>query len=130
MATKRKPSAKSKRPASSAKSTKTTETKVTRITASDDVAPLEKVKAKNPAKADADTKDMPKTKAKSSRRTPWRATGEYFAGAWYEIRQVRWPTRVATLKMTFALILFTGFFVVIILLLDWGFQSLFNALLG
>lgn len=129
MATKRKkPAAKS-----AAKSTKTSapaETKVTRITASDDVAPLKKVKAKNPAKADADTKDLPKKKTKSSRRNPLRATADYFGGAWYEIRQVRWPSRSATWKMTVALLLFTAFFVVVILLLDWAFQTLFNTLLG
>lgn len=126
MATKRKKSS-TKSPAAREK---TSESKITRITASDDVAPLKKTKAKNPAKADADTKDLPKTKRKSSRRNPLRAIGEYFAGAWYEIRQVRWPDRAATWKMTIALLLFTAFFVIIILLLDWAFQTLFNTLLG
>lgn len=123
MATKRKKSTK--------KSSATTETttRVTRISASDEVPPLEKVKAKRPAKPDADTKDMPSAR-KKSRRNPLRAILDYFKGSWYEIRQVRWPTRVTTWKMTVALLLFTGAFVVVILLLDWLFQLLFNQLLG
>lgn len=61
---------------------------------------------------------------------PFKATGRYFAGAWFELRHVIWPTRRATWGMTGALIGFTVFFVIVILLCDWGFQSLFNLLLG
>lgn len=63
-------------------------------------------------------------------RNPLKAIGRYFAGAWFELRHVIWPTRRATWGMTGALIGFTLFFVVVILLCDWGFQSLFNLLLG
>lgn len=63
-------------------------------------------------------------------RNPFKAIGRYFAGAWFELRHVIWPTRRATWGMTGALIGFTLFFVVVILLCDWGFQSLFNLLLG
>ena len=54
----------------------------------------------------------------------------YFTGAWYELRQVRWPNRRATIGLTIALLGFTAFFVVIILLLDAGYQYLFKLLLS
>lgn len=115
MATKKKPT-----------KTSTTATKVTRITASTD-APQDDVvaTAEKPAKARA-----PKVKKEHRNRNPLRAIGRYFAGAWFELRHVIWPTRRATWGMTGALISFTLFFVIIILLCDWGFQSLFNLLLG
>ena len=37
---------------------------------------------------------------------PFRAIGGYFAGAWVELRQVRWPNRRATWSLTLAVILF------------------------
>ncbi|MCA9342382.1 preprotein translocase subunit SecE, partial [Candidatus Saccharibacteria bacterium] len=43
---------------------------------------------------------------------------------------VRWPDRRATWKMTGALIAFTVFFVVVILLIDAGFGELFKLLIG
>jgi preprotein translocase subunit SecE len=64
------------------------------------------------------------------RRNPLAAIGGYFKGAWYELRQVRWPDRKATWSMTGALLLFTAFFIVLILLLDLGFQYLFKLLIG
>ena len=59
-----------------------------------------------------------------------RRTIEYFKGAWYELRQVRWPDRRTTWSMTGALLAFTVFFVVVIILLDMGFQRAFNLLIG
>ena len=57
------------------------------------------------------------------------AIGGYFKGAWTELRLVRWPTRQATWSLTFAVILFSAFFVVIILLLDILFKFLFEVIL-
>ena len=57
------------------------------------------------------------------------AIGGYFKGAWIELRLVRWPTRRATWGLTFAVILFSAFFVVIILLLDVLFKFLFELIL-
>ncbi|MBC7564968.1 preprotein translocase subunit SecE [Candidatus Saccharibacteria bacterium] len=57
------------------------------------------------------------------------AVGGYFKGAWTELRLVRWPTRRATWGLTFAVILFSAFFVVIILLLDILFKYLFEIIL-
>jgi preprotein translocase SecE subunit len=57
------------------------------------------------------------------------AIGGYFRGAWIELRLVRWPTRSATWGLTFAVILFSAFFVVVILLLDILFKFLFELIL-
>jgi preprotein translocase subunit SecE len=68
------------------------------------------------------------------KRTPkknvFRRMGAYFKGAWVELRQVRWPDRKATWGMTGALLAFTLFFVVVILVLDYGFSQLFKLILG
>lgn len=50
----------------------------------------------------------------------------YFKGAWQELKLVRWPTRKATWGLTFAVLAFSAFFVVFILLLDAGFKYLFE----
>ncbi len=57
------------------------------------------------------------------------ALGGYFKGAWIELRQVRWPNRKATWGLTLAVLLFTVFFFVLIVLLDAGFKELFNLIL-
>lgn len=55
--------------------------------------------------------------------------GRYFKNAWAELRQVRWPDRKAAWKLTVAVIIFTGFFVALIILLDYLFQLLFKVIL-
>lgn len=60
---------------------------------------------------------------------PFAGIGRYFAGAWYELNQVRWPDRKATWSLTVAVLLFTAFFSVIILALDYVFQYLFKEIL-
>ena len=57
------------------------------------------------------------------------AIGGYFKGAWTELRLVRWPTRRATWGLTLAVILFSVFFAVVILLLDILFKFLFEIIL-
>jgi len=59
-----------------------------------------------------------------------RAIGSYFKGAWVELRQVRWPTRRATWGLTGAVLAYSAFFVVLVLLLDAAFKYLFELLLG
>ena len=56
-------------------------------------------------------------------------TGRYFKGAWIELKQVRWPTRKATWGLTVAVILFSIFFVIIILLLDAFFKYIFELMI-
>lgn len=101
------------------KSTSGSKTTVRRITATDD-APK-----KPAAKAAAKTETVRKQKAKSSEE---KQIG-YFRGAWHELKQVRWPTRSATWSLTAAVLIFTAIFVVLILLLDGGFNWIFNQIL-
>lgn len=93
------------------------QTKVTRISAKN-TAPAVK-EAKQPRKDDR----HPALKVLIS-------IGGYFKGAWYELRQVRWPTRRATWGLTLAVLLFSAFFVFLILLLDLLFKYLFGLILG
>lgn len=101
-------------------------TNVTRIKAKDTSAPKEKTKP--------ETKPVKSTKKSqtedSPRRNPLVAFGGYFVGAWQELRQVRWPNRRTTWALTLAVLVFTAFFVVLIVLLDAGFQLLFEQILG
>lgn len=103
---------------------KTTETKVTRITAKDTTP------AKKPSKKVEETQQVSEPAKKKQRKNPLAAIGGYFKGAWYELRQVRWPTRRATWGMTAAMLVYTAFFVVLILLLDALFKYLFEMMLG
>ena len=66
-----------------------------------------------------------KENKKSAKKSKKKKIG-YFKGAWIELKQVRWPDRKSTWGMTFAVVLFTLFFVVLILLLDAGFKYLFE----
>lgn len=98
------------------------ETKVTRIKATDTPKASAKTE-KKPVKA-------PKQKKQSSSRNPLLralfAIGGYFKGAWFELKQVRWPTRRATWGLTGAVLVFSGFFIGLIVLLDLAFNSLFE----
>lgn len=55
--------------------------------------------------------------------------GRYFKGSWTELRQVRWPDRRSTWGLTIAVILFTLFFVALIILLDYVAKLLFELIL-
>lgn len=93
---------------------------MTRITATDTKTTPSKPKATRAAA----------TKPLRSAATPFVGIGRYFAGAWAELREVRWPTRKATWSMTGAMLGFTAFFVVLILLLDALFKYVFELMLG
>lgn len=58
-----------------------------------------------------------------------RRIGGYFKGAWTELRQVHWPNRKATWSLTIAVLLYSAFFVALILLLDAFFKYLFEQIL-
>jgi preprotein translocase SecE subunit len=104
--------------------------KVTRISAKTTAATKDskKVSKKSPR-----TKTSKDVKVRKEPTNPFVKTlfaiGGYFKGAWTELRLVRWPTRRATWGLTFAVILFSGFFVVVILLLDILFKYLFELIL-
>lgn len=125
--------------AKSSKSAKS-ETKITRISASDTSSKSNKKPAKTTEKTvkvkpEVDTKKHATAKTSDTKptrkhRNIFASVARYFKGAWYELRQVRWPDRKATWSMTGALILFTLFFVVVIVLLDYGFSQLFKLIMG
>ncbi len=117
----------------------TSDTHVTRITASDSSTPKAKkasTTTKGKAAPSAARKirvSAPKVKnlnVTGGRFNPLRPLLRYLKGSWYELRQVRWPDRRATWGLTGALIVFVVFFVVIITLLDAGFEYLFNIMIG
>ena len=98
-------------------------TKVTRITAND-ATPKKSAPAKKPAKAKSAV-----TPVSDEQKGLWSRFLGYFSGAWYELNQVRWPNRRATWSLTGAVLAFTLFFVVFILLLDALFKFIFEAIL-
>lgn len=104
---------------------KNQETKVTRITAN---STNEKSNVKKSKLVNANNKKSSAPKRKRSFGFLGRFAG-YFKGAWYELRQVHWPTRSATWGLTGAVLLFSAFFVVFITLLDAGFKYVFEQIL-
>lgn len=103
------------------------DSKVTRIKASDSSTSSKEAKIVKAA-----IEKQPK-KARNDRHPILKvlfSIGGYFKGAWFELRQVRWPTRKATWGLTLAVILFSAFFVVLILLLDLVFKYLFELILS
>jgi preprotein translocase subunit SecE len=55
--------------------------------------------------------------------------GGYFKGSWAELKMVMWPDRKSTWGLTLAVILFTAFFAILIVLLDDGFKELFKLII-
>lgn len=87
-----------------------------------------------PAKAKKPAKEMPKALAIITWpfrmiAKPFIAFGRYVKASWQELRQVRWPSRGATWKMTLAALIYTALFIGIIMLLDVFFTWLFNLIL-
>ena len=109
---------------------KQSDTNVTRIKASDSKPAKQVAAKKTPAKKTKRVETAEPLEGTAKRRGPFKAMGDYFKGAWYELRQVRWPDRKATWSMTGALLLFTLFFVVVILLLDMLFKYVFQLIIG
>jgi preprotein translocase SecE subunit len=97
------------------------ETKVTRISAKD-----------TPKKATKTTKKAvaPKRASNNPFLIVLMKIGGYFRGAWQELKQVRWPTRRATWELTLAVVLFTTFFLVLIVLLDLLFKYVFEIIIA
>ncbi len=107
--------------------------KVTRITAKDDapkaakpakVSTVKAVKARKVTK-----KTAVATTEETTKKSVWARIGGYFKGAWQELRQVRWPNRKATWALTVAVILFSLFFMALIVLLDMFFKWIFELII-
>ena len=91
-------------------------------------APIAKTTHK-PAKTSKNTEEKPLKEVFILAR-PFVAFGRYLRDSWREIRQVRWPNRKATWKMTFAVFIYCAIFMVFILVLDALFTFIFDLLLG
>ena len=91
-------------------------------------APIAKTIQK-PAKTSKNTEEKPLKEVFILAR-PFVAFGRYLRDSWREIRQVRWPNRKATWKMTFAVFIYCAIFMVFILVLDALFTFIFDLLLG
>lgn len=61
---------------------------------------------------------------------PFVAFGRYLRDSWREIRQVRWPNRKATWKMTLAVLVYVAVFMIFLTLLDVFFTFIFDLLFG
>ena len=106
--------------------------KITRITATDD-APKKAPKPDASAKTRA-VKAPKVVKADviegAEKKNVFVRIGGYFKGAWQELRQVRWPNRKATWALTVAVILFSLFFMGLIVLLDMFFKWIFEIIIA
>ena len=112
--------------------TKPTETK-TKVTKAQvkQQAKLAKTKAKAAKakiKTKANTPEKPLKQVFILAR-PFVALGRYLRNSWRELRQVRWPNRKATWKMTLAVLVYCAIFIVFIMLLDALFTFIFDLLL-
>ena len=111
-------------------------TKVTRIKATDSARTkagdkndaIKAVKATKVSKKTPKNVNTPKESSNGFVKAV-RGIGRYFKGAWVELKQVRWPTRKATWSLTLAVIIFSAFFVVLILLLDAFFKFIFELMI-
>ena len=88
--------------------------------------------ARKKAKAE---KKAAKKAARAGKKTfilfrPFVAIAHYIRDSWRELRQVRWPNRKSTWKMVLAVFIYTGIFIIFLMLLDTLFTYLFNLLFG
>lgn len=87
-------------------------------------------KAKNHTEAEKTPKKRDNTKKPFILIRPFVYFSRYVRDSWREIRQVRWPSRKATWKLFFAIVVYTLLFVGIIMLLDAIFTWLFETVIG
>ncbi len=57
---------------------------------------------------------------------PFVRFGRYLRDSWREIRQVRWPNRKATWKMTLAVLVYVALFMIFLTLIDVFFTFIFD----
>lgn len=111
--------------------TKRKKPSATKKTATSEQPKVVRIKAKDTAQATSATATKKQPAKPAKKRIPVLSSiGEYFVGAWKELRQVHWPNRKSTWGLTIAVILYTLFFVALILLLDTVFRYIFDIILG
>lgn len=59
---------------------------------------------------------------------PFVRLGRYLRDSWREIRQVRWPNRKTTWKLTLAVLVYSALFIVFLTLIDVFFTFIFDLL--
>lgn len=97
--------------------------------AKDSTTKVTKIKAKNSSVNKTKPKSKPVATVDKTTRNPFKLVVNYIKGSWYELKQVHWPTRATTWSMTMAVLLFTTFFIILVLLLDTLFNWTFEQLL-
>lgn len=123
--------------------TQKSKTNITKITANSSSKTTETPEISSIPTTPKPTKTKPQKSKKTSKDTaekplkevfilarPFVALGRYLRDSWREIRQVRWPNRKLTWKMTLAVFIYCAIFMVFILVLDALFTFIFNLLLG
>lgn len=119
-----------------------TDSKATVVVAKADLGAINHGAVTDPSDTPAATKKQKKQdkKSKSAAEKPLKevfilarpfvALGRYLRDSWRELRQVRWPNRKATWKMTLAVLAYCAAFIVLVTLLDIFFTFIFNLVLG
>ena len=82
------------------------------------------------AKMSKSEKKAYKAKQKEAKKEAKRKNPGYFRGSVQEIRQVRWPNRKETWKLTVSVIVYVAIFMVAFALLDAGLTFIFNQVIG
>jgi len=123
--------------------TESTEIKPTDVTSADTSTPEQKPTKAKAKKNQQKSRKLRKQSDKAAKDTtakplkevfllarPFVAFGRYLRDSWREIRQVRWPGRKLTWKMTFAVLVYCAIFIVFIVLLDTLFTFIFELLIN
>ncbi len=126
----------------STETTAKTDSKATVVVSKADLGAINHDAVTDPSDTPAATKKQKKQdkKSKSAAEKPLKevfilarpfvALGRYLRDSWRELRQVRWPNRKATWKMTLAVLAYCAAFIVLVTLLDIFFTFIFNLVLG
>lgn len=102
--------------------------KVTRIKAKDE-APKKSTAVKATKAKTAKVKAPKKVKKQGKVGKFFSPVTGYFKGAWEELKLVRWPDRKSAWGLTLAVILFSVFFLGLIILLDMLFKYIFELII-
>lgn len=97
-----------------------------------------KVRAKENAEAKKAARAEKKAERKAAKQgkkvfilfRPFAAIGRYIKESFQEVRQVRWPDRKSTWKMTLSVVLYVILIATIIMLLDAFFTFIFSKILS
>jgi preprotein translocase subunit SecE len=72
---------------------------------------------------------LPATKLGDKLNKPRTLSPSYFRKAWQELKNVTWPGRRETWRLTIAVFLFAMIFGIVVALVDYGFETLFRKVL-